>query len=84
MRVSAVRQAYERDENDEFVLPTVIDGAPAASDGDSFIMYNFRPDRAREITRAFTDSSFNGFERKKILKDICYICMTQYDAEMLR
>lgn len=80
--VSAVRQAYERDENDEFVLPTVIDGAPAASDGDSFIMYNFRPDRAREITRAFTDSSFNGFERKKILKDICYICMTQYDAEM--
>lgn len=46
------------------------------------IMYNFRPDRAREITRAFVDESFDGFDRKKKISDLCYICMTQYDAEM--
>lgn len=78
----AIKAAYEREENDEFVLPTVIDGAPPVSDGDSMIMFNFRPDRAREITRAFADNSFDGFERKKKLKNLCYICMTQYDAEM--
>ena len=74
--------AYERDENDEFVQPTVIDGAVPVSDGDAMIMFNFRPDRAREITRAFVDSGFDGFQRKKIISDLCYICMTQYDAEM--
>ncbi len=78
----AVTAAYERDENDEFVLPTVVDGAIPVSDGDAMIMYNFRPDRAREITRAFVDESFDGFDRKKKPADICYICMTQYDAEM--
>lgn len=78
----AVSTAYERDENDEFVLPTVIDGATSVSDGDAMIMFNFRPDRAREITRAFVDSSFDGFNRKKTITDLCYICMTQYDAEM--
>ena len=78
------RMAYERDENDEFVLPTVVDGAFPVSDGDSMIMFNFRPDRAREITRAFVDENFdaNAFARKKTVQDICYICMTQYDAEM--
>lgn len=92
---AAIEAAYERGENDEFVLPTVVDspsseGALAAdsggfiNDGDSIIMFNFRPDRAREITRAFVDSDFENFafERKKKLSDICYICMTQYDAEM--
>ena len=78
----AVTAAYERDENDEFVLPTVVDGAIPVSDGDAMIMYNFRPDRAREITRAFVDENFDGFDRKKKPADICYICMTQYDAEM--
>ena len=78
----AVHAAYERDENDEFVLPTVVDGALPVSDGDAMIMYNFRPDRAREITRAFVDESFDGFDRKKKISDLCYICMTQYDAEM--
>lgn len=80
---SAVNQAYSRDENDEFVLPTVIDGANGSvNNGDAMIMFNFRPDRAREITRAFVDEDFDGFERKKEIKDLCYICMTQYDAEM--
>ncbi|MDO4544743.1 MAG: 2,3-bisphosphoglycerate-independent phosphoglycerate mutase [Bacillota bacterium] len=78
----AIRAAYDREENDEFVLPTVVDGALPVSDGDAMIMYNFRPDRAREITRAFIDPDFDGFPRKKILQDLCYICMTQYDAEM--
>ena len=78
----AIDAAYERDENDEFVLPTVIDGALPVDDGDAMIMFNFRPDRAREITRTFVDSDFDGFDRKKKVSDICYICMTQYDAEM--
>ena len=79
---AAVEAAYERDENDEFVLPTVVDGAIPVSDGDAMIMFNFRPDRAREITRTFVDKNFDGFTRKKTVNDICYICMTQYDAEM--
>ena len=78
----AIDAAYERDENDEFVLPTVIDGALPVDDGDAMIMFNFRPDRAREITRTFVDKDFDGFDRKKKVSDICYICMTQYDAEM--
>ena len=84
----AIRDAYERDENDEFVLPTIVDSDKYPNgfvdDGDAIIMINFRPDRAREITRAFMDPEFDGFafERKKTVSDICYICMTQYDAEM--
>lgn len=78
----AVTAAYERDENDEFVLPTVVDGAIPVSDGDAMIMFNFRPDRAREITRTFVDRDFDGFSRKKTVDDIFYVCMTQYDAEM--
>ncbi len=78
----AVTNAYSRDENDEFVLPTVVDGGYTVNDGDAMIMFNFRPDRAREITRTFVDDNFDGFERKKKVSDICYICMTQYDAEM--
>ncbi len=78
----AVNAAYERDENDEFVLPTVVDGALPVNDGDAMIMFNFRPDRAREITRTFVDRNFDGFARKKTVSDLCYVCMTQYDAEM--
>lgn len=78
----AIEAAYKRDESDEFVLPTVVDGAIPVSDGDAMIMYNFRPDRAREITRAFVDENFDGFDRKKKPSNICYICMTQYDAQM--
>lgn len=78
----AILAAYSRDENDEFVKPTVIAGGKPVSDGDSMIMFNFRPDRAREITRAFVDDNFDGFERKKKINDLYYVCMTQYDAEM--
>ena len=89
--LEAIDMAYSNDENDEFVIPTCIhvpgedDSAKAVKDGDSMIMFNFRPDRAREITRAFVDPNFNeetGFNRKRTLSDLCYICMCQYDATM--
>ena len=85
--VEAVKAAYERGETDEFILPTVCgdaadDGRGFINDGDAIIMFNFRPDRAREITRAFVDEDFDGFQRKKAPKNLKYICMTQYDAEM--
>ena len=67
---------------DEFVLPTVIEGGKAIESGDSIVFYNFRPDRAREITRTFADPDFAGFERKGGKKDVFYVCMTQYDATM--
>ena len=78
---AAVDSAYEREENDEFVQPSVT-GAGTVNDGDAIIMYNFRPDRAREITRAFADPAFDGFVRKKTVKNLKYVCMTQYDASM--
>lgn len=82
----ALETAYSRGEDDEFVLPTIISDENGSfvpiSDGDSVIMFNFRPDRAREITRCFVDDNFNGFVRKKYPIDLSYVCMTQYDAEM--
>ncbi|MGN0660050.1 MAG: 2,3-bisphosphoglycerate-independent phosphoglycerate mutase [Emergencia sp.] len=78
---AAVDSAYERDENDEFVQPTST-GAATVCDNDAMIMFNFRPDRAREITRAFVDPDFDGFVRKKTIKNLKYVCMTQYDATM--
>ena len=78
---AAVDAAYLRDENDEFVQPTAT-GAGVVSDNDAMIMFNFRPDRAREITRAFVDGDFDGFERKKKIENLKYVCMTQYDATM--
>ena len=77
----AVDMAYGRDENDEFVLPTSI-GKITVDNDDAMIMFNFRPDRAREITRAFVDEGFDGFKRKKVCKNLKYVCMTQYDATM--
>ena len=78
---AAVDAAYLRDENDEFVQPTAT-GAGTVNDNDAMIMFNFRPDRAREITRAFVDSDFDGFDRKKVIDNLKYVCMTQYDATM--
>ena len=73
--------SYAKDEVDEFVQPTVINAAPI-KDGDSVIFINFRPDRAREITRALVDPDFDGFERKSATKDLTYVCMAEYDATM--
>ena len=85
--LDAVKKSYETiDEDgkyltDEFVMPTVVNGADAISENDSVIFFNFRPDRAREITRTFVDPDFTGFERKAFFP-LYYVCMTQYDAEM--
>ena len=85
---SAVRTSYEtidadgKNLTDEFVLPTVVSGTKRISSGDSVIFFNFRPDRAREITRTFVDEKFDGFERRGGKLDLFYVCMTQYDASM--
>jgi 2,3-bisphosphoglycerate-independent phosphoglycerate mutase len=73
----AVQKAYARGENDEFVLPTVIKSE--MGENDSFIFFNFRSDRAREITRALIDPKFDGFVRKKTAK-LYFVCMCQYDV----
>lgn len=84
--LNAVEESYKREEYDEFVKPTVVveNGKPVATiqENDSIIFYNFRPDRAREITRAFVDEKFSGFERAKGYFKVCYVCMTQYDVTM--
>ena len=76
----AVENGYARGENDEFLQPTVVDGDGLVQDGDSIIFFNFRPDRAREITRAFVDPGFTDFPTKPM--QIHYTCMTQYDASL--
>ncbi len=80
--VCAVQHSYDENVTDEFVVPTVVDGAQPIESGDSVIFYNFRPDRAREITRTLVDPDFTGFERKKGFFPLNYVCMTQYDATM--
>ena len=90
-----MERARKDGENDEFVKPGIVaecsvceggreDSCSVAKhtihDGDSIIFFNFRPDRAREITRCFVDPDFDGFERKVVLKDLCYVCFTTYDA----
>ncbi|MGI6143940.1 MAG: 2,3-bisphosphoglycerate-independent phosphoglycerate mutase [bacterium] len=82
--VEAVVQSYRKGETDEFVRPTVIvenSGQPRATikDGDSIIFYNFRPDRARQLTRAFVDEEFTGFSRGPGHPRVHFTCMTQYD-----
>lgn len=79
----AIQASYDNGKTDEFVLPTVImkDGAPTAmiQEKDSVIFFNFRPDRAREITRTFCDDSFTGFDRGERVKTT-YVCFTEYDV----
>jgi 2,3-bisphosphoglycerate-independent phosphoglycerate mutase len=76
----AVENGYNRGENDEFLQPTVVDGTGLIQEDDSIIFFNFRPDRAREITRAFVDRSFSEFAANPI--KVHYTCMTQYDASL--
>lgn len=79
---TGIQASYDRDETDEFVKPTVVveDGKPVATiqDKDSIVFINFRPDRAREITHAFCDDDFKGFERENRL-DVTYVCFSDYD-----
>ncbi len=80
--VEAMQKSYDAGVYDEFVLPVVCDKEGMVKSGDSVIFINFRPDRAREITRAFVDPEFNGFERKNGFFPLHYVCTTQYDASM--
>ena len=80
--VEAVAKSYELNVTDEFVIPTVIDGTKRIAENDSVVFFNFRPDRAREITRTFVDDEFSGFERRNGRFPLTYVCMTQYDATM--
>ena len=79
--VAAIQESYANDVTDEFIEPII------AADGtigpnDSVVFFNFRPDRAREITRTFVDEQFDGFTRKNGFFPLYYVCMTQYDASM--
>ena len=80
---AGIQASYDADKTDEFVEPMVIvkDGAPVATvkDGDSVIFFNFRPDRAREITRTFCDDNFDGFDRGERIKTT-FVCFTEYDV----
>lgn len=80
---AAMQASYDAGVTDEFVVPVVIteNGAPVGTvrANDSVIFFNFRPDRAREITRAFILPEFDGFDRKKGFFPLHYVCMTQYD-----
>ena len=83
--IEGVKASYEKGETDEFVLPTVIGGEEGVNesrihDNDSIIFFNYRPDRAREITKAINFENFDGFARKKVLKNILYTTMTSYEA----
>lgn len=85
--VKAIEESYEtidsdgKNLTDEFILPTVcLENEGRISDKDSVVFFNFRPDRAREITRTFVDDEFTGFDRTRL--DVHYVCMTQYDATM--
>ena len=80
--VAAVAKSYEDGVTDEFVVPVVCGPEGRISADDSVIFFNFRPDRARELTRAFVDPDFTGFERAKSFFPLTYVCMTQYDATM--
>ena len=80
--VKAMEESYAKEVTDEFVVPTVCDKNGMIQANDSVMFFNFRPDRARQITRAYVDPEFNGFERKKGFFPLKYVCMTQYDATM--
>ena len=80
--VAVMQKSYDAGVTDEFIVPTVVTEGAGIKAGDSVIFINFRPDRARELTRALVDPDFAGFEREKGFFPLTYICMTQYDATM--
>ncbi len=78
----AVRESYEAGVTDEFIKPVVCDENGLIKSGDSVIFINFRPDRARQLTRAFVDRDFDGFTRKDGYFPLYFVCTTQYDETM--
>ena len=75
-----VRASYETGVTDEFVVPFALDGR-GIQDGDAVVFFNFRPDRAREITRSIVDASFDGFERPRT-PSVSFVCLTEYDPSI--
>ena len=80
--VHAVEASYAADKTDEFVEPVVVCADGAINQGDSVIFMNFRPDRAREMTWALNNEGFDGFERKKTVYPLSYVCTAQYDESL--
>ena len=80
--VHAMQCSYDNGVTDEFVKPVICTKEGMIKPGDSIIFFNFRPDRAREITRAFVESDFNGFDRKNGFFPLHYVCLTQYDEKI--
>ena len=80
--IAAIQASYDKDVTDEFVLPCITCEGGRVQAGDTIVFTNFRPDRAREITRAFADDAFTGFERKLGRIPVQYVCMAQYEATM--
>ncbi|MBQ7596606.1 MAG: 2,3-bisphosphoglycerate-independent phosphoglycerate mutase [Clostridia bacterium] len=80
--VESMALSYENGVTDEFIVPTVVDKNGTIKADDSVVFFNFRPDRARQITRTFVDESFDGFERRNGFFPLYYVCMTQYDETM--
>ena len=76
----AVQKSYDEGVTDEFIVPFICEKDAGIKDGDSVIFANFRPDRAREMTRAIVDEEFAGFERTA--RKVCYVCMAQYDETL--
>ena len=79
---AAVQKSYDSGVTDEFMEPVVCAKGAQVRDNDSIIFYNFRPDRAREITRCFVDEDFQDVERKKGFVPVDFVCTTEYDATM--
>ncbi len=82
--VAAIEESYKKDITDEFVLPVICDKSGLIKSGDSVIFFNFRPDRARELTYALTEEEFDGFVRKNGVFPLTYICTARYDEKLTK
>ena len=80
--LQAIEESYAQDITDEFVEPVICDSNGLINSGDTIFFLNFRPDRARQITRAFVDPAFTDFDRKNGFFHVNFICMSEYDADM--
>lgn len=80
--VQAIKNSYSNEVTDEFMLPTVVEKGAEIQENDSVVFINFRPDRARQITRSFVDPAFKGFPRRNGYFPVHFVCMAQYDATM--
>jgi 2,3-bisphosphoglycerate-independent phosphoglycerate mutase len=79
---AALEAAYARDENDEFVRPTLIGGGIPMRDGDAVVFMNFRADRARQLSSVFVNDDFDGFVRPRRIRLERFVCLTEYDASL--